>query len=399
MSRLVYSATLALFSLGSTLAYSYGSSQSQLAELALEKVLTDASPIFGVYQDGKKPTSTWMKNYPDDTPIVHMNIPGVHDTQTWNYSLATQQALDHITALDGEQMFPPEFFRCQEKPIISMLNDGIRAFDLRYAFDITNSTLVFYHSQALQSETATLEDVLFGYYQWLDDHPSEAVFVSLMYEGSTAIHAQNDAAVQHELVRTLTTDAAMKYLNPVKDHLGTLGAARGKITLFRRFDLDQLPASYTAEMPGLHFSPSNWTDNDPHIELVYNTKEHLTAYIEDFYDTNAPIGSPASLSIHWKYNATTANFLRAAHATGAKKDSLFWSFCSSEYTSNIPPETPKIQALGNGTLTPLGGVNQQLIPFFKSMKGKRLGIAMFDFYDQPSDLVQTFLDIQAPSHY
>ena len=41
-----------------------------------------------------------------------------------------------------------------------------------------------------------------------------------------------------------------------------------------------------------------------------------------------------------------------------------------------------------------GGVNQQLVPYFKNMTGKRLGIIMFDFYDQPADLVQTFLDLQ-----
>jgi len=37
---------------------------------------------------------------------------------------------------------------------------------------------VFYHSAALQSETATVEDALFGFYRWLDDHPSEAIFFS-----------------------------------------------------------------------------------------------------------------------------------------------------------------------------------------------------------------------------
>jgi 1-phosphatidylinositol phosphodiesterase len=51
-------------------------------------------------------------------------------------------------------------------------------------------------------------------------------------------------------------------------------------------------------------------------------------------------------------------------------------------------------ALGNGTeLTPLGGVNQQLVTFLKQQKGKRLGILMFDFFDTPSNLVETFLGL------
>lgn len=36
-----------------------------------------------------------------------------------------------------------------------------------------------------------------------------------------------------------------------------------------------------------------------------------------------------------------------------------------------------MQAVGNGTLLPTG-VNQQLIPVFSELAGKRLGIVMFD---------------------
>ena len=51
-------------------------------------------------------------------------------------------------------------------------------------------------------------------------------------------------------------------------------------------------------------------------------------------------------------------------------------------------------ALGNRTeYTPLGSVNQRLVPFLQSTKGKRVGIVMFDLYETPSNLVQTLLDI------
>jgi len=60
----------------------------------------------------------------------------------------------------------------------------------------------------------------------------------------------------------------------------------------------------------------------------------------------------------------------------------------------FPPETPRIMALGNGTeLTPLGGVNQQLVPFLKGLEGKRVGIVMFDFFGTPGDLAQTLLNL------
>lgn len=73
---------------------------------------------------------------------------------------------------------------------------------------------------------------------------------------------------------------------------------------------------------------------------------------------------------------------------------LFCSFASSEYDTDSPPERPEIMALGNRTeYTPLGSVNQRLVPFLQSTKGKRVGIVMFDLYETPSNLVQTLLDI------
>jgi 1-phosphatidylinositol phosphodiesterase len=364
-----------------------------LSDLALQKVLSDAAPIFGHYAKTKNETSTstWMKNYPDSTKLVHMNLPGAHDAQTWNYSLATQEALKHVTDLDGVYVFPPEIYRCQEQPAITMLNAGLRVFDFRYAFDPTNSTLVFWHTEALQSETATVEDVLFGFYKWLDDHPSETLMLSFQYEGGTTAYAQNDAATQMKLFQTLTSPAAKKYFLQTQNEFGTLGEARGKITLLRRFDLNQLPASYTDALPGIYFSPSLWTDDDPDIALVYNTEKNLTAYIEDYYQPTSPIGQGAAYNIELKFNATTEHLLKA---TTQYPDSLFWSFASSNYDTDIPPETPRIMALGNGTeLTPKGGVNQQLVPFLQGVKGKRVGIVMFDFFGTPGDLVQTLLDL------
>ena len=369
----------------------YGRSSRSIADLALQKVLSDASPIFGFYAKTSTGNSEWMKAYPDSTKLVHMNLPGAHDPQTWNYTLATQEYLDHVTALDGEPTYPPAVFQCQEQSFMDMLTAGIRVFDIRYAFDVTNSTLVYWHSQALLSQTATVEDTLFGFYKWLDDHPSETLMLSFQYEGSTTLYAHDDADVQLALFSMLTSPAAKKYFLQTKNEFGTLGQARGKITLLRRFDFDQLPPSYTDAIPGVHFSPAQWQDNSPDITLVSNTEKNLTAYIEDFYETDSAIGTSAAYNIELKYNATAAHLTKAATQS---PDGLFWTFASSEYNANVPADFPRIMALGNGTaLTPLGGVNQQLVPFLQRQKGKRLGIVMFDFFGTPSTLVQTLLDL------
>nr|OQO08706.1 hypothetical protein B0A51_17345 [Rachicladosporium sp. CCFEE 5018] len=369
----------------------HGHFNSYLAAFALTQTLQQASPIFGLPSMNNSKTSHWMSTYPDSTPLTHLNIPGTHDSATWNYSQTTQNALKPIVALVSDPSYPPDWFRCQSRSFIDMLDDGIRAFDLRYAHDVTNSTLVFWHGPSLQSETATVGDVLIAFYSWLDSHPSEVLLLSFQYEGSTSRYSANDAGVHTLLYSELTSAAAKRYVK--QDHtLGTLGDARGKIVLLRRFDLDKLPASYTAELPGLHFSPSAWTDNVPDITLVYDTATNGTAYIEDYYSPNTAVNSTAELNIRYKLNATVAHLEYAAG--DAHPDDLFWTFASSTNIAHLPPITPTIQALGDGVVTP--GVNQQLVPFLKTMQGKRLGIVMFDFYEEPAELLPLFLGLTPP---
>ena len=236
--------------------------------------------------------------------------------------------------------------------------------------------------------------------QWLDDHPSEAVFLSFQYEGSTTPYGSDNAVVDLMLFRVLNSTAAHSYLVQAQGEFGTLEMARGKITLLKRFDLSGLQASFAAALPGVHFSPSSWTNNSPNITLVFNKTAPAgtgTAYIEDYYSIGAPFGSSAGLAIEDKYSVTTAHMSLAA--SDQHSDSLFWTFASSEYDTNSPADTPIIMALGNGTAsTPLGGVNQRLLPFIRAFPtGTRLGIVMFDFYAEPAGLVGALLDLQQPA--
>jgi 1-phosphatidylinositol phosphodiesterase len=323
-----------------------------------------------------------QRRHPDSTPLSHLNIPGTHDSATWNYSQATQDALRGITNLDGVFVEPPEVYRCQDLPLITMLNSGIRFFDLRVAYDPTNTSLVFWHSQALLSETADLSAVLFGFYKWLSDHPSETVLLSMKYETSTTQWAHNSADFQRLLYATLTSAAAKQYFDQTANELpANLGVARGKIVLFRRFALDQLPASFEAAMPGLSVA-SGWNDNDPDFGITYNGAKNQTVYIEDYYETSA---NGAAANIAQKFNATFAHLQKAASAAA---DSLFISFASSEHVADVPPETPQIMAIGNGTDL---GVNQQLLSRLPELKGKRIGIVILDFFETPSNLVEAIL--------
>lgn len=356
----------------------------------------NATEIFGPFVHDNGTLATWMSTYPDETPLVTMNIPGTHDSATWNYTQATQDALANITAGDGEPTYPPEVFRCQNASIMESLNSGVRFFDLRFALDPTGTKLVFWHSQALMSERATVGDVTTAFYYWLDLHPSETVILSFQYEGSTIVNATFDATVQHMIFDILNSTTAAQYIDQTHDALPVLGEARGKAVLFRRFDLDKLSDEYEAALPGLHLSPSLWADNSKATSLTYNTELNSTAYIEDYYEPD-DLGdnSTAAENIAAKVNATVSHLEMAASDTLDGGGSLFITFASAEHNTAVPVAvTPQIMAIGVGdSSTPLGGVNQQIVPIIQMLEGRRMGIVVVDFWDEPRDMIKSILGL------
>ncbi|KAF7353661.1 PLC-like phosphodiesterase [Mycena venus] len=358
--------------------------QQLLANAALADILERGAPILG-YDGGCSQTSKtcdWMRNYPDDTKLVHMNLPGTHDSATWNYTQATQDSLFRYT---GTDIPPAAIFQCQDKSFFDMLNLGIRVFDLRFAYNPGNDTLGFHHSQALLAPTTTVEDVWFGFYSWLDQHPTEAVLISLNYESGTG--TPRDLKLEQHIYDIMTSSLASKYWVQTNGSLGTLGEARGKLTFLQRYSYDFLPASESKRF-GIQLPPNEWTDNSPSIEIVYNSATQQTAFIEDYYEIGLPIGAGAAENIQWKFNATTAHL---QNATTLNPDQLYISFASSEHDEDVPPETPRIMALGNGTATP--GVNQKLLPWLQARKGKRFGIIMLDFFDAVPGLVEAVIGL------
>jgi 1-phosphatidylinositol phosphodiesterase len=334
-----------------------------------------------------------MSRYPDSTPLTSLNIPGLHEAATWNYSLSTQATLEPIAALINVTLKDPRNYRCQRASIAAALDAGVRFFDLRYALDPTGTYLAFWHNEALLSERADLEAVLFGFWSWLDAHPSEVLLLSFQYEGSTKPGAGNDAAVQRLLFDVLTSPAASRYFLADLNALGTLGGARGRAVLVRRFDLDQLPAAYDDALPGLHLSPAAWTDDSADIVIVYNATTNATAYVEDYYEPDdVPVSANVSVNVAAKLNATVAHLQKAAGPVAPA--GLFITFASGGHLQSDTPVFPETMAVGNGTdVTPLGGVNQQLVSTLRGLKGKRVGIVVLDFWDEPGELVDAILDL------
>ncbi|KAI0976433.1 PLC-like phosphodiesterase [Xylaria arbuscula] len=412
-------------------------SGSSLAQFALDKVLKDARDILGIYSDPTSDTASisdsdttsisdstsgstintyghghgyaynkyarWMADLPDSTPLAHLTIPGVHDAATWNYTQSTQDSLINTTTrCDGTTPNPARVYQCQQLSILSALESGIRFFDLRFALDPLGARLVFWHGPALLSAGAGVEDVLFGFYAWLDSHPEEMVLLSFQYEGGTRVNATSDAVVQGLLVEALTGEVARGYVASGRGVLGTLGDVRGKIVLFRRFDLDQLPPEYEATIPGLHMSPTKWLDNSPTgFELVFNETNPDgtgTAYIEDFYHPDN--ATTIAGNIEAKFAAVETHLREAV--SGEHPDSLFVTFTSGTHVEISPAVYPDVMALGSGGGGSSGrglgrkelavsGVNERLLSLFRELKGKRLGIVVMDFFEEPEGLIDLLL--------
>jgi 1-phosphatidylinositol phosphodiesterase len=378
---------LPLYTCGAWAAPSPNDVQQALGQEALLDILDRSAPIAG-FDNGcsqSSKTCDWMAKIPDSTRLVHMNLPGTHDTSTWNYSDATQASLLHYTG----PIPPAEVFRCQEDSILQSLNDGIRVFDLRVAYNPGNDTIGLHHAQALLSPTTRLEDLFFALYNWLDKHQSEAVLVSINHEANTG--TPEDSAFYIKLYNILSSSLAQKYWVQTNGTLGTLGEARGKLTLLQRFSYDLLPSNLTKRI-GIPLDPGHWTDNGKMIELTYNVAKHQVAFIEDFYDITRdfPPNSGTATYIDAKFNAVTAHIINATRSD-LNPDQLYISFASIAFIDDTVPITPQIFALGNGTTTP--GMDTRLLPFLRARKGQRFGIIMFDFYDAIPGLIEAAIGL------
>ncbi|KAJ7828028.1 PLC-like phosphodiesterase [Mycena olivaceomarginata] len=358
--------------------------QQYLADSALAEILERAAPILGRDTGGSSssPTYNWMSKIDDETKLVDMNLPGIHDAATWDYSDARQAELVKYTGPIREAVF----FRCQERSLLQSLNDGIRVFDLRLGYNPGTDTIGFYHGVAMLGPTTTLQDVLYGLYNWLIAHPSETILVSINQEAGS--NTPYDKKFEEILFATINNELGKKFWLPVSGELGTLGTARGKLVLLQRFTYQYL--SSPANSFGIHLDAEQWTPNGGDIKLVYNQTPKRVAYIQDTFMPLVPPRSSADVNITSKFEAVTSHLAKAMNATldSDVEEALYVSFASAH--KNADKITPNIIALGDASTK---GMNERLLPWFKQHKGNRFGIVLLDFYHSQPELVEAIIGL------
>lgn len=187
----------------------------------------------------------WMKNIQDTLPICKLSIPGTHDSG----------------AIGGGSLL-----QTQSSTLSEQLQQGIRAFDIR--LKEKEGRLGVFHGSAFQGIYWETE-VLPTFIDFLKDHPSETLIVSLKKEGG---ELQDYASL---LSTSLDKPAYAPYfiINFFREL--TLKDCRGKILFLHR---DRAMESY----PGV--ACLGWEDNSTtELTLRNNRGEDSFAQLQDEY--------------------------------------------------------------------------------------------------------------------
>lgn len=224
-------------------------------------------------------SADWMQDLDDALPLSEITLPGTHDSATQYVGLTF-------------------FSRCQDGAIRDQLDRGYRYLDIRLGMDEEGMKLMhgFVNCKTgpmLWSPALGLETVLDQCYTFLEEHPTETVLFAVKQEhGSLTAEAFAQAL---EAVIAQQPDLWF-----TENRIPTLGEARGKLVLLRRYVDRTLPED--AEGHGLSL---NWPNQSGHGNVSKHTEATVngtyTLWVQDRYEYGAED----------KWNAFTAGLATA----------------------------------------------------------------------------------------
>ena len=207
------------------------------------------------YRDQK---GSWMQSLRDDLPLSMLSIPGTHNSPTYHRALPS--------------------VRCQVATVREQLQQGVRFLDIRVQpeapLDPSKDGLILVHGvfPISLSGTRHLRPVVNDVLQFLDQHPSETVVMSVKREGPGKA---TDAQLSRILRDHYAGNVNRWFTAP---RIPSLAEARGKIVLIRRFTLEERLKNEWGGA-GWCINADTWADNSPH-SLCPNGD----ICIQDFYE-------------------------------------------------------------------------------------------------------------------
>ncbi len=209
----------------------------------------------------------WMGQLSDELLVSEINIPGTHDSATKYVQLSF-------------------FSKCQGKDIYHQLRDGYRYLDIRLGDDEQYCEDAFAMVHGFTncktgafpwSQTLYLDRVLSECYMFLEEHPSETILFVVKHE-----HGDWEIAQVQELLDSYIAENPDRWL--LTDTIPTLGEARGKMILVRRYE-DEAGLGSEA---GLE---ADWGKQNGHADVSLASEpwenEELTTYVQDRYEYGA----------------------------------------------------------------------------------------------------------------
>jgi len=301
-------------------------------------------------------TNAWMSYIADNTQFYSLSIPATHDSGT--YTLSSGLA------------------KCQNFNFHDQLDHGIRCFDIRL-----DGSLKLCHGSGITYTDLhiTFDDVLKTFNSWLEDNPTEAILMM--------IKAESDEDHMRESIKSYFSKNDDRISRIMRgESFPTLGAARGKIVMMRRFET---PKGESDANWGINIG-AGWPDD---ATGTYSGP-HFKSYIEDrYFSADEAIHDTQKKTDKVKEAITDAN-------SGAYPDYIFLIYNS---VAGRISHTPWEYAWGGMDALPINPVmNESLAETLGSFESAyndkfRTGILFMDFYnkhgnDDKTHLVQRIIN-------
>lgn len=231
----------------------FGDDVRKLAYFTLDRFAGEDNPVNFNY------SADWMADIPNDALVSSINIPGTHDTGTAsvNFDASGQASLSS----------------CQKYYYGEQLNVGARSFDIRCDADnddasldeiniVHGSSLVVCHERGTNFTPLTLKSLLDDSIRFLNNHSSETIILTIKRDAGSEVGL---AKALGEFIKD------NKRYFWTEDSIPTMGEARGKIILFRRYKVDYDYVGAGVELKWFGPDLTNW-DNYSYSDYEYMLK-------------------------------------------------------------------------------------------------------------------------------